>query len=425
MPTDAPPGGGRPVWLTAPVLTVAALSIGSGIAQFSVTAVIGDVASTFGTPGDGADLTAQIGLPTTTIGVALALVRLTSLASLPASALADRFGRRRVLLTLATVGLTLTTLAALAPGFWFYVALVALARPMLSAVNGIAGVVAAEEASTRDRSAAIALVTAAYGLGAGVVSLARSALPGEASFRVVTAFALVPLLLLPLLARKVREPRIASRSAAHAEGFPGWIPRQHRRPVLILAVLTGSIALATGPGFTYLFVYGEDVLGASAGFISLLVLGAGPAGLVGLLIGRAGADRFGRRATSGLMMLLTGAAVAYAYAGTSRDLAIGYLAAITVSTGFAPPTGALAAELVPTRVRATVAGWITLAGVLGSVVGLLTFGVLADATGSFANASRTIGIVVAVVAIGFVFLPETRGHELDEVEADAAPIGPI
>jgi predicted MFS family arabinose efflux permease len=232
----------------------------------------------------------------------------------------------------------------------------------------------------------------------------------------VTAFALVPLVLLPLLARKVREPSIARSHHHEAEGFPGWVPPAYRRRVVILAGLAAGIALATGPGFTYLFVYGEDVLGASTGFTSLLVLGAGPAGLVGLLIGRAGADRLGRRATAGVLMALSGVAVAYAYAGTARDLAIGYLGAIVVSTGFAPPTGALAAELVPTRVRATVAGWITLAGVLGAVVGLLTFGVLADATGSFANASRTIGIVVALSAAGFALLPETRGHELDEDE---------
>ncbi|MEX1164843.1 MAG: MFS transporter [Nitriliruptor sp.] len=415
MPDATQPGRGRPAWLTAPVLTVAGLSIASGIAQFSVTAVIGDVASAFGTTSGGDDLTAQIGLPTTTIGVALALIRLASLGSLPAAALADRYGRRQVLLTLAAIGLTLTTLAALAPSFWFYIGLVALARPMLSAVNGLAGVVAAEESSARDRSAAIALVTAAYGLGAGIVSLSRTALPGEPSFRVVTAFTLLPLLALPLLARRIREPRIA-RDAEHSQGIPGAIPAGLRVRVLILSALAGSTALATGPGFTYLFVYGEDILGASTGFSSLLVLGAGPAGVIGLLIGRAGADRIGRRVTAGLMMLLTGVGIAYAYSGSTRALAIGYLAAIATSTGFAPPTGALAAELVPTRVRATVAGWVTVAGVLGAVIGLMTFGVLADATGSFASASRIIGIVVALVSVGFVLLPETRGHELDEDE---------
>ena len=413
--TAARPPRGRPAWLTAPVLTVSVLSIAAGVAQFSVTAVIGDVAAAFGEVGAGGgnDVASQIGLPATTLGIALALIRLASLLSLPAAALADRFGRRNLLLTLAAIGLTLTSVAALAPGFWWYVALVALARPALSTVNALAGVVAAEETTSKDRSAAIALITAAYGLGAGVVSVARGAWPGEPSFRLVTAFALVPLLLLPLLARKVREPRIAQR-AAHAQGLPGRVPRILVRPVLLLAVVTGGIAVATGPGFTYLFVYGENVLGASPLFISALVLGAGPAGLLGILLGRAGADRLGRRLTGALMMAAAGVSIAVAYSGGVRSLAVGYLMAIAFSSGFAPPAGALAAEIAPTSFRATVAGWMTMAGVLGAVLGLLSFGVLADLTGGFANASVAIGILVAVVAVAFAGLPETRGHELDE-----------
>lgn len=411
--TSSPTRARRPEWLTGPILTVAALSVGTGIAQFSVTALIGDVAAAFGEPGAGDDLAAQIGVPTTTIGVAFAIVRLSSLGSLPAAALADRFGRRRLLIVLVTGGLVLTSLAAASPGFWFYVALVALARPLLSGVNAVAGVVAAEETRSAGRSWAIALVTAAYGVGAGIVSLARTGLPGEPSFRLITGLAIVPLVLLPLLFRTVREPPIAER-AEHATGLPGALPAGIRGRVLLLSFLAGGIAIATGPGFSYLFVYGERVLGATPGFSSILVLAAGPAGLLGILLGRAGSDRIGRRATAAICMALTGAGVAYAYAGDTTNLAVGYLLSITASSGFAPPAGALAAELFPTSVRATVAGWVTTVGVLFAVLGLLSFGVLADATGSFANASITIGITVAVISIGFALLPETRGRELDE-----------
>ncbi len=409
----------RPGWLTTPVLAVSGLSVGSGIAQFGVTAVIGDVAAAFGEVGVGDDLTAQIGLPATTVGLALALVRLTSLASLPAASVADRRGRQRVLVALSVVGLGLTTLAALAPGFWWYVALVALARPALSGVNAITGVVASEETRTKDRSAAIALVTAAYGIGAGVIVVVRAALGDLATFRVVTAVALVPLVLLPLIVRGTREPRIA-RGHLRTQGVLGAVPRRHVRSVALLSGLSGLIALATGPAFSYLFVYGERVLGVSAGLLALLVVLAGPAGLVGILLGRAAADRIGRNLAAGVSMAGTGVAVAYAYGGTAPRLAVGYLLAITASSAFAPPTGALGAELVPTRVRATLAGWITFAGVLGAVIGIAGFGVLADATGGFDRASRTIGVVTAVTALGFLLLPETRGVELEDLEADGS-----
>lgn len=412
MATTAP--SGRPVWLTAPVLTVSVLSVASGIGQFSVTTVIGDVAATFGEP-TGDEALAQIGLPVTTIGIALAVIRLASLGSLPAAALADRIGRRSVLLTVATIGLALTSMAALAPGFWWYVALVAMARPALSTVNALSGVVAAEEARSRDRSAALALIAAAYGLGAGTIAVGRGVLPGEPSFRVVMAFALIPLLLLPLLARKIREPRI-SADRVTAVGLPGRIPRRYTARVVLLAALTGSIALATGPGFTFLFVYGEQVLGASPLLLSTLVLGAAPAGLLGILAGRWGADRFGRTLTAGLSMAATGASVALAYSGGQTALIVGYLLALATSSAFAPPTGALVAELVPTSIRATVAGWETIAGVLGAVGGLMSFGLLAELTGGFVAASFTIGIVVMVVAIGFWWLPETLGVELEDLE---------
>jgi MFS family permease len=196
-----------------------------------------------------------------------------------------------------------------------------------------------------------------------------------------------------------------------------------RAKVVLIAALAGVLAIATGPGFTYLFVYGEGVLGASPLFLSTLVLGAGPAGLVGILLGRWGADRFGRRLTAGLGMAVTGAGVTYAYAADTTELAIGYLVAIAASSAWAPPAGALAAELVPTRIRATVAGWMTVAGVLGAVIGLTSFGVLADLTGGFANAAMAIGAVVAVAAVGFARLPETRGTELESLE-DGPVTGP-
>lgn len=407
----------RPVWLTAPVLTVSVLTIAAGMGQFAVTAVIGDVAARFDVAGAESTDLAEIGVPASALGVALAVIRLTSLASLPVAALADRLGRRRVLLMSAAFGLALTSLAAAAPGFWWFVALVALARPALSAVNAVAGVVAAEEATARDRSAAIALLAAAYGVGAGVVAIGRGLLPGDApSFRIVMAFTLVPLLLLPVLARRIREPRIARRRRG-AFALPGAIPRVYVGRVALMALLTAAITVATGPGFTYLFVYGEGVLDASPLFLSTLVLGAGPAGLVGILVGRFGADRLGRTPTSGLAMAATGFAVAYAYSGGITQLATGYLLAIATSSAFAPAMGALVAELVTTRVRATVAGWETIAGVLGAVVGLMSFGLLAELTGGFAAAARSLGIAVAAAAIGFWWLPETRGTELDVLEA--------
>lgn len=407
--------GRRRSWLSAPVLSVAGLSTGAGISAFGVTAVVGDVAAAFGdvTLDDGS--LGQIGLPVTTVGIALALIRAASLGSLGIAAVADRLGRRHVLLSVAGLGFGLTSLAALSPGFWWYVVLVALARPCLSALNAVAGVVAAEASRSVDRAGAIGLITAAYGLGSGIVSVGRGLLPGDPSFRVVAAFALVPLLLLPLLAPHVSEPSIA-RDRVRSEGLPGAVPRPYRHRVAVLASLVGMIALATGPGFTYLFVYGERVLGASPLGVGTLVVAAGPIGLLGILLGRWGADRLGRRVTGAVSLGGAGFAVAVAYSGGFGRLAVGYLLTVLLGGAFAPAQGALAAELVPTAIRATVAGWLTVAGVLGAVTGLAVFGVVADATGGFTVAAWSLGGLVAASAVGFRALPETRGLELEDLE---------
>ena len=58
--------------------------------------------------------------------------------------------------------------------------------------------------------------------------------------------------------------------------------------------------------------------------------------LAGLLLGRWGADRVGRRATGALALVGTGIAVAVAYAGQLPALATGYLAMILLASAFAP-----------------------------------------------------------------------------------------
>lgn len=421
MPATPPPAtdrSGRLAWATPSLWSAWAASAGSGLAGFAVTAVIGDVAATFGAPGAGRDLSAQIGLTGTTLGVALATIRLASLGALPASALADRLGRRGTLLGALAVGLALTAIGALAPGFWWWVAAVAVARPFLSTVNNLSGVVAAEEVRSRHRSWALAIIGASYGLGAGVVPILRGVLP-DASYRVTTSLALVPLLAVPLLVRRLHEPAVFERAthdrpSSRRARMLGTVPRGHRGRLALLLLTTAALSLATGPGFTYVVVYAEQILGASTSTTAVLVLAGGPVGAVGLLTGRWLADRAGRRPAAAGALVVTAGGLATAYAGSLPLLVVGYLVSLGSAAAFGTPAGALAAEAFPTRIRATVAGWAAAAGVLGAVAGLAAFGILADVTGGFAGAARVLAVAVALGALPLLWLPETRGHELDE-----------
>jgi MFS family permease len=413
-------------WHHPAILAVAAATVASGFAQFGATTALGDVARAFGETGDGTSVVARVGLSGTTLGVGLAIVRLASLASLPLAALADSYGRRRMLLGCVTGGLAVTALAALSPGYWWFVALFAFGRPMLSATNAIAVVVAAEETETRDRAKAIALMTAGYGIGAGLTALARGVAGDGLGFRGLFALAVVPLAAVPLLARRLEEPdRFQRLRAAEDPELAAVRPavlgrvRSGLRPRLwVLAVLAFAIAFVTGPMNTFLFVYAENALGLSRSFTAAMVLAAGPVGLAGLLIGRWAADRLGRRATAAGAQAMVALAGMLTYSGSRTAVAAGYLLAVLVASAYAPSFGALSAELFPTSVRATVAGWLVAAGVLGAVAGLVAFGLLTDALASFATAAVLICAPVILTCVLFVRLPETRGLELEQSAPD-------
>ena len=413
-------------WHHPAILAVAAATVASGFAQFGATTALGDVARTFGETGDGTSVVARVGLSGTTLGIGLAIVRLASLASLPLAALADSYGRRRMLLGCVTGGLAVTALAALSPGYWWFVALFAFGRPMLSATNAIAVVVAAEETETRDRAKAIALMTAGYGIGAGLTALVRGVAGDGLGFRGLFALAVVPLAATPLLARRLEEPDRFQRLrtaedpelAAVRPAVLGRVRADLRPRLWLLAVLAFAIAFVTGPMNTFLFVYAENALGLSRSFTAAMVLAAGPVGLAGLLIGRWAADRLGRRITAAGAQAMVALAGMLTYSGSRTAVAAGYLVAILVASAYAPSFGALSAELFPTSVRATVAGWLVAAGVLGAVAGLVAFGLLTDALASFATAAVLICAPVVLTCVLFARLPETRGLELEQSAPD-------
>jgi MFS family permease len=426
-PADGAPASGRRVrlhgWRHPAILALAATALASGFAQFAATAALGDIADAFGAAtGEGGSVVAQVGLSGTKLGVGLAVIRLASLASLPLAALADRHGRRRILLGCVAAGLAVTTLAALSPGFWWFVALFALARPLLSAANALDGVAAAEETRARDRAKAIALVTAGYAVGAGLTALVRGVGGERLGFRGLFALALVPLAATPLLARWLEEPDRYQRLRAAADPElaalrPGRLRRLRAelRPRLrLLAVLAFAIAFVTGPANTFLFVYAENALGLSRSATAAMVLAAAPVGLAGLLLGRWGADRVGRRVTAGGTQATVALAGMLTYSGSRPAVVAGYLLGILAASAYGPSFGALGAELFPTSVRATVAGWLLAAGVAGAVAGLVAFGLLADALASFGAAAALVMAPVVVASLLFVRLPETRGLELEQ-----------
>jgi MFS family permease len=406
-------------WLQPPVVAVALVVLGAGFGQFGAVAALADVAEDFGAVVDGDDLTIaeQAGLSGTQIGIGLAIIRLASLGALPLAGVADRAGRRATVIGLGALGLLIVVLSSLSPSYWWFVAIFALSRPLLTATDAIGEVSAAEHTASSDRAKAIALVAAGYGIGSGLVAVVRGVGGDALGWRPLFVLALVPLVLVVVAGRHVTEPdryRVAAARKDKPLPVLGAVGPRFRRDVAILAALVFAVSLVTGPANSFLFFYAEGILDLSPMVTASLVVGAGGTGLVGLLVGRWGADRLGRRLTGALALVGVALAGIVTYSGPAVAAGAGYLLAVLAGSVFAPAVGAMHAELFPTSVRATVAGWLLAAGVLGAVVGLFSFGAIADVEDRFDLAALAVFVPAAVVSGLFTLLPETKGKELEE-----------
>ncbi len=405
-------------WRSRVVIGVVLASVAAGFGQFGVIAALGDVARAFGRITHGATIADQAGLSGTVLGAGLAVIRFSSLLALPLTGLADRLGRRSLLLVTVTTGLVVTVASAASPGYWWFVALFALGRPFLSATSALAQVVAAEQTSSADRAKAVALVTAGYGIGAGLTAMVHSLASSTLGFRGTVALALVPLALVPAIARWVTEPDrfvVAEASRDHPVPVLGAVGARFRGRLAVLVSLAFAVALMTGPGNTFVFLYAQNVRHLSGAVTAAMVAGAGVAGLVGLLVGRWLADRVGRRPTGALGMVGIAGTATLAYSGTRAALVVGYVLGVLAGSVLAPAVGALVNELFPTEVRASVAGWFLVAGVLGASVGLVAFGAVADAGDRFGLAAAVTFLPVGLAAGLFWCVPETRGREPEDL----------
>jgi AAHS family cis,cis-muconate transporter-like MFS transporter len=401
-------------WSDRAIIAVALMALASGFGQFGAVAALGDVSTQLGHVAAGSTIADKVGLSATSLGIGLAVIRLASLGSLPLIGIADRLGRRRVVLTVTIAGLAFTVGAAGSPGYWWFVAIFAFGRPLLSATNALAEVMAAEETSTQHRTAAVALVAAGYGVGAGISAVIHSLAAGALGFRGIFALAVAPLMAVLWLRKWVEEPTrfvAAEAETDHPTPVLGAVGPRYRRRVLVMSLVAVALSVITGPANSFVFLYAQDVVHQAGWVTAVMVTGAGAVGFAGLLAGRWSADRIGRRPTCAFAMVAASLAATLAYSGSRAALVAGYVLGVLSGSLLAPAIGALLTELFPTSVRASATGWFVTAGVLGAVGGLVGFGAVADVGDRFAAAADVTFLPTALAAGLFWLVPETRGRE--------------
>jgi MFS family permease len=362
----------------------------------------------------------EFGLGKSAQSTTLSAVRIGIVVSLFMTSLADRRGRRTLAIVGAAVAVVFTALGALSPDMWALGATQTIARGMTTAVAVLIVVIAAEELPSGARAYGISVIALTAALGAGI---AVWALPladvGEKGWRIIYLIPLVSLPFLPAIARRLPETR---RFATAMLTAPTQRAPIARRRLLLLCSAAFLVLLFRTPASQLQNDFLRDERGYSGAGISLFtIVTSTPAG-IGVFVGGRLADRRGRRQVGALGLVGGSLLVVVAFLSHGWELWVAALVGTTVSALTVGPLGVYGPELFTTRARGRANGLVTVAGVLGSVTGLLVAGVIGDHWG--------LGKALAVLAVGpvalaFVVLrwfPETANVELEVLNPeDASP----
>jgi MFS family permease len=359
----------------------------------------------------------DFGVDETALGDAGAIVRAGIVIALPAAVLADRIGRRRVLIAVAWLAPTLSVLGAFAPNFPILVATQSVARPMGIALGFLIGVVAAEEMPRNSRAYAISVLAMASGLGASVAVIAlKLADFGESGWRLVYVVTIVWCVVAFDLTRRLPETRRFTAHIAHDE-HP--IPRLDRRRFALLAAVAFAGNVFVAPASFFQNSYLKDIRGFSAGEIAIFSIVVGTPAGIGLIVGGRIADTRGRRRLISIALPLSVIGVVVAFSVGGVGLWASSLVGGVLGAAVFPAMAVYRTELFPTANRTRASGFVTAAALLGGIGGLSLTGRLIDNGWSYGSTTAllAIGQVIATVLV-LGWYPETAHLALESLNPE-------
>jgi len=360
----------------------------------------------------------EFGVGRTGQGVAFAVVRINIVLAFGILVVADRRGRRNLVLLSAAVGALVSALGAAAPSLaWLTVSQVG-AVSLVAGLLILMSVMTAEEMPAGSRAWAIGVLGMATGLGAG---LATMALPladtGRRGWRWPYAFAVVALVIVAFAARRLEESR---RFAAAPRG-PGRATHGTRGRRRLVLIATGAFlfALFSTPAGQFHNEFLRTERAFSAARISALSLVSGTIGGLGVLVGGRMADRRGRRLVAGVGVALGALTTIGSYAGRGWSLWAWGIVDSFLGYAVGPALAVYGPELFPTSLRSRASGIVAGAYALGGVAGLVAAGVLSSAFGTLTPAFGVLAVgPLALVILIAVAYPETAGIELEDLNPE-------
>ena len=356
-------------------------------------------------------------------------MRLGALPAFFLAVVADRIGRRRVLLLTIVAYTLLTGATAFAPDARSFVALQFLARTFAVAEVLLAYVVVSEELDPDVRGWGIGALGALSACGHGLALLAFSTVDIiPMGWRALYLLGLPPLVVIAWLRRSLPETaRFERQQGAQAERatLAGAI-----RPVIQLVRMYPGRFVAIG--FVIFLLnfaensagffgpkYFQEEHGWTPGQFAMMGFFGGFLGIFGSTIAGRWSDRHGRRIVAIIFLAAHPLFVIGYYNAAGVFLAPLWIFSVFSGIGSGVVLGTFGNEIFPTSYRSTSSGARMVLGTLGGVLGLLVESALYGQLGSHWTAITWLAVLALLAPlIVAAFFPETSGRTLEEISPE-------
>jgi MFS family permease len=374
----------------------------------------------------------SFGLDQSAIAAVFAWLALAYLGALALSRMADKAGRRRVMLVSMSAMPICALGAALSTHLASFVLFVILLNAFGGAVLASAIVIIAEVLPIARRAQGQSLAGIAIASGNGICIVIMPILNHYAiSWRSLLWIAAAGILIGPLLAFALPEsPRWEQAAQAgetrRARFSDIFVPLYRERSVALTACTIFATLCNEGVG-SWGYFHAVSVVGLSAAAASLMMTLGGGVGMAGFPVGAWSAEKFGRVPTVvGSGIAVAGGGLLFfwgppTFAWPALWLTITYCLLNIASNAVMVGTNAAFTELYPTPLRSTTMGWFALVGAGSSLSAESAISMLAKPMGGLSNVVGWLALLAIPGAVLFgLTIDETQGLSLEDAAHEEA-----